>query len=115
MVEENNIRSIQTSLAVVDERGSIIVTGAAGFIGSCVVQYLNENGYTNLVLVDDFGVEEKRNNWEGKNFQEIVERYNFFNWLKTTPNKINCIMKLLKNYSLLIPMALAKMNLINGL
>lgn len=37
----------------------IMVTGAAGFIGSCMVQYLNEQGYVNIYLVDDFGVEEK--------------------------------------------------------
>jgi ADP-L-glycero-D-manno-heptose 6-epimerase len=61
--------------------GAIIVTGAAGFIGSCMVQYLNEKGYDNLILIDDFGVEEKRRNWEGKNYIEIVERYNLFNWL----------------------------------
>ncbi len=48
--------------------GAIVVTGAAGFIGSCMVQYLNELGYYNLILVDSFGVEEKRRNWEGKNF-----------------------------------------------
>jgi hypothetical protein len=42
-----------------DEGGlqnSIIVTGAAGFIGSCMVQYLNEQDFENLILVDDFGV-----------------------------------------------------------
>lgn len=61
---------------------SIIVTGAAGFIGSCMVQYLNQQGYENLVLVDDFGAEEKRKNWEGKKFSEIVERYNLFDWLE---------------------------------
>ena len=49
-----------------DAGGSIIITGAAGFIGSCMVQYLNENGYEKLILVDDFGVEEKRKNWESK-------------------------------------------------
>ena len=51
--------------------GGIIVTGAAGFIGSCMVQYLNENGFENLILVDDFGVEEKRINWESKKFTQI--------------------------------------------
>ncbi|HLL43762.1 MAG TPA: NAD-dependent epimerase/dehydratase family protein, partial [Segetibacter sp.] len=54
--------------------GSIIITGAAGFIGSCLIKYLNEQGYENLILVDDFGVEEKRKNWEGKKFEKIVER-----------------------------------------
>jgi len=59
----------------------IVVTGAAGFIGSCMVQFLNENGYTNLILVDDFGVETKRKNWEEKQFEVIVERQSFFEWL----------------------------------
>jgi ADP-L-glycero-D-manno-heptose 6-epimerase len=62
--------------------GSVIVTGAAGFIGSCMVQYLNEQGYENLILVDDFGVEEKRRNWEGKRFEALIERYNLFDWLE---------------------------------
>lgn len=60
---------------------NIIVTGAAGFIGSCMVQHLNELGYTNIILSDDFGAEEKRRNWEGKTFAANVERYNLFEWL----------------------------------
>lgn len=76
------------------DRGIIIVTGAAGFIGSCMVQYLNENGYANLVLVDDFGVEEKRRNWEGKQYLEIVERYNLFNWLEQAEQNVECIIHL---------------------
>ncbi len=74
--------------------GSIIVTGAAGFIGSCMVQYLNEKGFENLVLVDDFGVEEKRVNWEGKSYQQIVERYNLFAWLELHQPKIDFIIHL---------------------
>lgn len=61
---------------------SIIITGAAGFIGSCMAQYLNEQGHDNLLLVDDFGIEEKRRNWEGKNYEEIVERQSLFEWLE---------------------------------
>jgi ADP-L-glycero-D-manno-heptose 6-epimerase len=32
----------------------IVVTGAAGFIGSNLVTKLNQEGLTNLLLVDDF-------------------------------------------------------------
>ncbi len=61
---------------------SIVVTGAAGFIGSCMVQYLNEQGFTNLILVDDFGIETKRVNWESKQYETIVERQSLFEWLE---------------------------------
>ena len=74
--------------------GGIIITGAAGFIGSCMVQYLNEQGHENLVLVDDFGVEEKRRNWEGKRFEEIVERYNLFDWLASHNPSISFVIHL---------------------
>lgn len=63
------------------QQGYIIVTGAAGFIGSCMVQYLNEQGFNNLIIVDDFGAEEKRKNWEHKSYAHVVERYNLFDWL----------------------------------
>jgi ADP-L-glycero-D-manno-heptose 6-epimerase len=72
----------------------IIVTGAAGFIGSCMVQYLNEKGYANLILVDDFGIEEKRKNWESKKYTSIVERYYLFDWLKTNQPKIDIVIHL---------------------
>ena len=74
--------------------GSIIVTGAAGFIGSCMVQYLNEQGYVHLILVDDFGIEEKRKNWESKQFDHIVERYNLFDWLQQHQPTIDCVIHL---------------------
>jgi ADP-L-glycero-D-manno-heptose 6-epimerase len=71
-----------------------LVTGAAGFISSCMVQYLNEKGYENLIIVDDFGVEEKRSNWEGKKFKAIIERYNLFNWLEQHNPKISFVIHL---------------------
>jgi ADP-L-glycero-D-manno-heptose 6-epimerase len=95
MVDNKNLDSFPSSpLGAGELGGLILVTGAAGFIASCMVQYLNENGYNNLVLVDDFGVEEKRQNWEGKNFVAIVERYNLFNWLKENEQKIDFVIHL---------------------
>jgi ADP-L-glycero-D-manno-heptose 6-epimerase len=72
----------------------IIVTGAAGFIGSCMAGYLNEQGYRNLILVDDFGAEEKRVNWEQKAYAHIVERYNLFEWLREHDIKVDCFIHL---------------------
>lgn len=59
----------------------IIVTGAAGFIGSCMVARLNECGYKDLVLVDDFSKTEKAPNLENKTYTAKVHRDEFFEWL----------------------------------
>ncbi len=59
----------------------IVITGAAGFIGSCLLKKLNDEGYTDLVLVDDFSKQEKRVNYEGKKYKELVPRTEFFSWL----------------------------------
>ena len=59
----------------------IVVTGAAGFIGSCLVSRLNEEGYKDIVVVDKFGQEEKEKNLEGKVISQRVDRMDFANWL----------------------------------
>ena len=60
----------------------IIVTGAAGFIGSCLVRKLNDERLFDLILVDDFSDEEKNRNLEGKKFTAKIHRDEFINWLK---------------------------------
>lgn len=64
----------------VDKNALIVVTGAAGFIGSCMVGYLNEHGYENLIVVDEFDWEEKELNLLNKKFTARIERENFFEW-----------------------------------
>ena len=61
---------------------SIVVTGAAGFIGSCMVSYLNEMGFENLILVDEFDDDNKELNLHKKKYKVRVERENFFQWLE---------------------------------
>ncbi len=60
----------------------IVITGAAGFIGSCLVAKLNELGFNDLVLVDDFSHEAKKANYTDKKYTALVERKVFFDWLK---------------------------------
>ena len=64
-----------------NKEATIIVTGAAGFIGSCMVQYLNEQGFVNLILVDEFNRADKIPNLKEKQFTCEVEREDLFNWL----------------------------------
>ena len=60
----------------------IIVTGAAGFIGSCLVSKLNSEGFVDIVVVDDFSNSEKNKNLEGKQFSQKVHRDDFIVWLR---------------------------------
>lgn len=60
----------------------IIITGAAGFISSCLVQKLNDEGYFDLVLVDDFSDPEQNKNFEGKRYSKLVDREEFIGWLR---------------------------------
>jgi len=64
-----------------DKSTTIVVTGAAGFIGSCLVEFLNEKGFDNLILVDDFSREDKQPNLADKKFLSKIEREEFFDWL----------------------------------
>lgn len=82
------------SLELAEGQSVIIITGAAGFISSCLVQYLNNKGHENLILVDDFGEEKKRVNWEGKNYIRTVERQSLFNWLEDKQPKVEFIFHL---------------------
>ena len=59
----------------------IVVTGAAGFIGSCLVRRLNDAGLNDLILVDDFTDKAKSANLEGKNFIKQIQRDDFIRWL----------------------------------
>ena len=77
-----------------DRNAVIMITGAAGFIGSCLLGYLNELGYDQLVIVDEFTDEEKEPNYTGKKFFAQVEREELFEWLKKDPVNIDFVFHL---------------------
>lgn len=66
---------------MLNKKSSIIITGAYGFIGSCMVSYLNQQGFENLILVDEFDDDEKELNLLHKKYLVRVERENLFDWL----------------------------------
>jgi ADP-L-glycero-D-manno-heptose 6-epimerase len=57
----------------------IIVTGAAGFIGSCLIKRLNEEGIDQIIAVDDFTNANKNKNLIGKQILKSVDRFEYIN------------------------------------
>lgn len=72
----------------------IIVTGAAGFIGSCLVNKLNNKGYKDIAVVDDFTRADKNKNLENKTFRQKIDREVFFEWLRENHKQVNFIFHL---------------------
>lgn len=66
----------------------IIVTGAAGFIGSCLIARLNELNFNYIIAVDDFSYPAKNLNLVGKNIKERVERTAFASWLDANNREV---------------------------
>jgi ADP-L-glycero-D-manno-heptose 6-epimerase len=69
----------------------LVVTGAAGFIGSCLVSRLNSEGEDQLVLVDDFSHESKAPNLEGKKFLQRIHRDDFAGWFREHARQVKAV------------------------
>ena len=72
----------------------IVVTGAAGFIASCLVSRLNQDRFFDLVLVDEFSHPEKNRNFEGKRFLTTVNRSEFPAWLRKNEDQVQFVFHL---------------------
>lgn len=69
----------------------IVITGAAGFIASCLVAKLNSEGHTELVLVDDFSKDEKQANYLGKRYLQLIDRNEFLAWFAQHAASVNFV------------------------
>ncbi len=69
----------------------IIITGAAGFIGSCLTAYLNEQGRTDLILVDDFNPFPKKKNPPNRLSLGWVPREAFLSWINSNYQQIEAV------------------------
>ncbi len=76
--------------------GVIVVTGAAGFIGSCIVAKLNERGRQDLILVDHFTDvnDPKRANLKDKEYRRYFDKKDFLDIIRRglLAEKVECVL-----------------------
>jgi len=72
----------------------IVVTGAAGFMGSHLCRKLNSHGMNNIILVDDFSQTKKQKNWENLKYVDKIQRDHFFLWAEKNVQHIDFIFHL---------------------
>jgi ADP-L-glycero-D-manno-heptose 6-epimerase len=72
----------------------ILITGAAGFIGSYMAGYLDRLGRDDLILCDDFSRADKQLNWNDKGFSSAIHREVLFDWLALHGSQVSCVIHL---------------------
>ena len=73
----------------------IVVTGAFGFIGSCLVEKLNEMGHTaDVLVVDDFYKDYKNENLEDKFIRDWIHRDIFMDWFERIHRSVDFVFHL---------------------
>lgn len=69
----------------------IVLTGAAGFIGSCMLGKLNAEGRKDVIIVDDFSKKEKAENYSALKYAEKIDRRVFLNWFEKNAEVVECV------------------------
>lgn len=69
----------------------IVVTGASGFIGSCLVSELNNSKHSNIIAVDEFSRADKSLNLKGKSIDLQIHRDEFFDWFVNNYKSVSCV------------------------
>lgn len=72
----------------------IIITGAAGFIGSKLVEKLNNEFFNDLILVDDFSKKNKEANYIDRKYTKLIERTIFHEWLRKNQRDVQFVFHL---------------------
>jgi ADP-L-glycero-D-manno-heptose 6-epimerase len=69
----------------------IVVTGAAGFIGSCLIRKLNQENFKAIVAVDSFADPVRNKNLDGLLLKEKVAIMDFPRWFDTNQELVEFI------------------------
>lgn len=68
----------------------VVVTGAAGFIGSAIVWELNRQGMEDIVIVDSLGTDEKWKNLVNLKYRDFIDKHEFLHMIETESVPFEC-------------------------
>lgn len=74
--------------------GYLLLTGGAGFIGSCLLHELNQRGITRIIVVDDLAIPSVWQNLTKKKFSDLLHKDQLFSWLEGREAEIEAIIHL---------------------
>jgi ADP-L-glycero-D-manno-heptose 6-epimerase len=77
-----------------NQKKMIVITGAAGFIGSNMIRLLNKQKINNLILVDAFSDKKKEQNYLDTEYKDLIDRDTFLSWLEKNSNQVDFIFHL---------------------
>jgi len=79
-------------LSANSRKSTVVITGAAGFIGSCLLgELLRQNSYT-LIAVDDFTITKKQANYKDKHGVHFIERKDFIQWFEQHAEAVDVVL-----------------------
>lgn len=70
----------------------LVITGAAGFIGSCLLAEYTRKQTHYIIAVDDFNIKNKQANFIHYQHTEFIDREIFLNWFKEHANQVEAIL-----------------------
>jgi len=75
-----------------NQKPILIITGAAGFIGSCLLaEYARKNTH-HIIAVDDFSIEKKQANFVGTTDAEFIDREVFLDWFSAHAAEVDAVL-----------------------
>lgn len=75
-----------------NQKPILIITGAAGFIGSCLLaEYARKNTH-HIIAVDDFSIEKKQANFVPTTDAEFIDREVFLDWFSAHAAEVDAVL-----------------------
>ena len=75
-----------------NNKPTLVITGAAGFIGSCLLAEYARKHTHHLVAVDDFNIERKQDNFIHASQVEFIDRSLFMDWFRQHATQVEAVL-----------------------